>query len=225
MSTLQTLERGIRALQIVARDSKGVSVAELAAALEVHRAIAYRIVATLEQFSLVVRQSDGQICLGAGILELESRFVPQFRLLAQPYLEKLANETTATAFVSMAQGDECAAILVAEPEDAFLRVGYRVGSRHPLAKGAAGIAILAARPEQTFDDAKVQEARRIGYSVTRGELQKGAVGVASPILRVPGQRPHFEACVGVVAMEDLDIERSARMVVGCSEALAKLLTV
>ncbi|HEV7787535.1 MAG TPA: helix-turn-helix domain-containing protein, partial [Pseudonocardia sp.] len=48
MSTLQTLDRGLSVLELVSQRPAGVSVAELAAALDVHRAICYRIVATLE---------------------------------------------------------------------------------------------------------------------------------------------------------------------------------
>ncbi|EWH00488.1 IclR family transcriptional regulator, partial [Halomonas sp. BC04] len=144
-TTLQTLDRGLSALELIAEHSEGITIAELARQLDVHRAIAYRLVATLESHSLITRTAEGPIRLGAGIALLASRFEPQLRAVAQPLLQALAKATRATAFISVAQGEECVVLMVAEPDEGLLRVGYRVGSRHPLSQGAAGIAILAGR--------------------------------------------------------------------------------
>ncbi|MCE8017208.1 helix-turn-helix domain-containing protein [Halomonas sp. MCCC 1A17488] len=221
-TTLQTLDRGLRALEVVAEHAEGISVAELAERLDVHRAIAYRIVTTLEQHGLVARTSEGALRLGAGISLLASRFEPQLRAVAQPLLQALAKATRATAFVSVAQGEECVVLLVAEPEEGLLRVGYRVGSRHPLTLGAAGIAILAGRPPRADDSEAVRQARADGYSLTRGQLQRGAVGVASSVA-TPQLRPGLEACVGVVAMDDLDTGRAIREVKAYAQELAEQL--
>lgn len=220
-TTLQTLDRGLTALEIIAERAEGLSVAELAERLEVHRAIAYRIVATLEQHGLVARGAEGGLRLGAGAALLAARFEPQLRRVAQPLLEALARETRATAFISVAQGEEAVVILVAEPEEGLLRVGYRVGSRHPLSLGAAGIAILAGREPRPEDGEAVRQARIDGYSLTRGQLQRGAVGVASAI-PVPRLGSGLEACVGVVAMDDLETERAAAAVMACARRLGEL---
>ena len=54
-NTLQTLDRGLQVLALIATRAGGWSIAELAAELDVHRAIAYRLVATLEQHGLIAR--------------------------------------------------------------------------------------------------------------------------------------------------------------------------
>lgn len=220
-TTLQTLDRGLNALAIIAEQAGGLSVAELAERLAVHRAIAYRIVTTLEQHGLVNRGHDGLLRLGAGLSLLASRFEPQLRTLAQPRLKALAAATRATAFLSVAQGEEAVVILVAEPDDGLLRVGYRIGSRHPLSLGAAGIAILAGRPPEADDVEAVNRARREGYSLTRGQLQRGAVGIASPIPADP-RRSGVEACVGVVAMDDLETGTAIAEVMASARELAEL---
>ncbi|MEX3007814.1 IclR family transcriptional regulator [Hoeflea sp. TYP-13] len=220
MATLQTLDRGISALQIIAARRDGVGVATLAEELGVDRAIAYRIAATLEERALISRTAGGRLILGVGVLELATQFGPQLRIIAQPILSDLARRTSATAFISVASGEECAALSVAEPDEGLLRVGYRVGSRHPIDRGAAGIAILAGRKELPDDSDAVKESRRLGFSVTRGELQPGAVGVASPILPDGRQVASFEASVGVVAMEDLDVDTASVAVVACAKELA-----
>jgi DNA-binding IclR family transcriptional regulator len=212
----------LQALALVASRAPGLSIVELAEALGVHRTIAYRLIATLEVHGLVVRAPKGLIRLGAGIVALASRFEPQLREVAQPILDRLANETGAAAFISVPQGSECVAIMVAEPQTTLLRVAYRIGNRHPLTRGAAGIAILAGRPEGPTDPEEVRTARHAGYSVTRGQLQAGAVGVACPLypLAQPG---HVEASVGVVTLGEAGIEALTEAVQGAVHELRAIL--
>lgn len=223
-NTLQTLDRGLLALELIATRVGGISIAELAAELEVHRAIAYRLVATLEMHGLVARRRDGRIVAGPGVLRLAASFLPQFRALARPFLERLARDTSATAFVTVAEGEECTALQVCEPEGVDFRVSYRIGSRHPITLGAAGLAILAARPAAAGDPAPLRQARSQGYSLTRGELQQGAVGIACALRGAEGETLPLEACVGVVAMEGLDTARCATLVVACADELGRALT-
>jgi DNA-binding IclR family transcriptional regulator len=221
-NTLQTLDRGLQALTIISEQS-GMNIAELANQLDVDRAIAYRLVATLEAHGLVARGTKGSLHLGAGLLTLASRFEPQLRRAARPVLHMLANETNAAAFIAVPQGEECVAIMVAEPEGGVLRVTYRVGSRHPLTLGAAGIAILAGRPERPDDPAFVREARKAGFSVTRDQLQRGAVGIACP-LHSPVQTTFgIEASLGVVAFGDIDIERATVAVLSHADRLTSMM--
>ena len=223
-NTLQTLDRGLLALSLIATRTGGISIAQLAVELDVHRAIAYRLVSTLETHGLIARMQDGRIVTGAGVLRLSATFESQFRTLAEPYLMQLAKAARATAFITVAQGDVCTAIQVCEPQAMDLRMSYRVGSRHSISTGAAGIAILAARPASPSDASAVQQARHLGYSVTQGELQKGAVGMACAIRRdSASDRSAFEACVGVVAMEDLNIQTCAQLVMDCAHKLSKAL--
>ncbi|WP_197321429.1 IclR family transcriptional regulator [Saccharomonospora sp. NB11] len=221
MSTLQTLDRGLRALDIISQSPTGITVAELASELGVHRAICYRIVATLEAHSLVARTDSGRLRLGVGAAVLLSRFEPQFLHGARPVLTELADRTHATAFVAAAEGSECVVLMVAEPSDAVFRVGYRVGSRHPLHRGASGIAILAMRPPDDRDPEPVRRARRDGYSITTGELERGAVGVSAGI---PSHGGSLERSVGVVALEGLDTDKASGAVVDAAQRLARLVT-
>ncbi|KGF70880.1 transcriptional regulator [Hoeflea sp. BAL378] len=213
MSTLQTLSRGLQVLELVARSGSGLAIAEIAQALGVHRAIAYRLVATLEEHLLVVRDGDGRIRLGGGIVALGEKYQPQLRAAALPVLRALAEDSVATAFLCVAQGDECVAIEVAEPELPMLKVSYRVGTRHPVASGAAGLAIAMQRPPMGGEPAELERARRDGYAVTRGQLQEGAIGVAAPLARPGRSGSGPEACIGVVAMHALDTEKAAAAVV------------
>lgn len=221
MSLLQTLDRGVQALNIIARHPEGMSIADLAESLGVHRAIAYRIIATLEANALVSKRAEGRLFLGGGVLVLASYLEPQLRSAAHPLLRHLAGETGATAFLSCAEGAECVALLVVEPEEGILRVGYRIGSRHPLSLGAAGIAILSARPENADDTDEVRQARRDGYSITRGQLQRGAVGVASPVCGLASKQTYLESSVGVVGL-DFDAPMAVASVKDCATRIGSL---
>ena len=70
MPTSQTLSRGIRVLEIVASSPVNLSIAEIAAKLEVHRSIAYRIIRTLEQHHLLNRDEAGHIRSASGLAVL-----------------------------------------------------------------------------------------------------------------------------------------------------------
>ncbi|NUR43113.1 MAG: transcriptional regulator, partial [Streptomyces sp.] len=184
------------------------------------RAIAYRIVQTLEEHALVSRQGK-RVRLGAGAATLAGRFRQQLVLLAQPVLQELADATGASAFLTLAHGArECVPVAGAEPavQHGPMRVGYRIGVRHPLERGANGVAILALQPPSPDDSEDIARARERGYSVTSGQLQQGATGIAAGF-EVPGAAG---ASVGVVAMHEFDVESVAARVRESAARLASL---
>jgi DNA-binding IclR family transcriptional regulator len=115
-----------------------------------------------------------------------------------------------TAHLTVADGGEALAIAVVEPTWTDFHVGYRVGARHPLGKGAAGRAILLGRGAE---DAGPSTG---GYVETAGELQAGARGVAAPVLGLDG----LEASVGIVTLGDLDASTVGPLVVTAASRVA-----
>ena len=224
MATLQTLDRGLRALELVADAPHGLSPVEIAAALKVHKAIAYRLIATLEAHGMVARTPQGRIILGTAPLHLGANVQAQFLNAALPHLDAVAQQTGAAACIVLAQGEEAVVALVREaPGDEIMRLTYRLGVRHPLTRGATGIAILAGRPPGRDEPEAVTRARAQGYALTRGELQSGAVGVAAPVLTPEMPRIGLEPAVGLAKLHDLDIEKAASAVIDCAETLRGLL--
>jgi DNA-binding IclR family transcriptional regulator len=196
--TSQTLDRGLRVLELLAAHPRGMSVTELAGALEVNRTVVYRLVTTLEQHALARRDGSGRVELGLAVLNLSRAVQPMLRDLATGILRRLAEELGATAHLTVADGGEALAIAVVEPSWTDYHVGYRVGARHPLDVGAAGKAILLGRA------IAAGAAEGAELVATEGELQAGAFGLAAPILDLPG----VEASVGVVALSNLDAEKA-----------------
>jgi DNA-binding IclR family transcriptional regulator len=151
-----------------------------------------------------VRREGSKVRLGLGVLRLASNVLPQLRMAANPALRELAEKVGATAHLTVADGSEAQAVAVVEPSWTAFHVAYRVGSRHPVHRGAAGKAI-----SQPVDN----------WVVSTGELQPNAYGVAAPVRGVPGLR----ASVGVVALERLDADVVGPHVVRAAEEVAAAL--
>lgn len=206
--TSQTLDRGLRVLEVLASSPSGLSVTELATRLEVNRTVVYRLVSTLEQHTLVRRDARGRLHVGLGLVRLASAVHPLVRDAAVPVLRELAERVGCTAHLTVTEGEEALALAVVEPSWTDFHVSYRVGSRHPLTQGAAGKAILLGR-----------DADPAPYVRTSGELQAGARGLAAPVLGVAG----LEASVGVVTLGDLDADvLGPRVAAAAAEVAARL---
>jgi len=222
--TLQTLDRGLEAMEIISRRTGGISPAELADQLGVHRAGAYRILATLENRRLATRGHDGLFRLGTGALVVAGRFMNQYRTAAQPVVQELADRTSCTAFVAIADQAESVAIAVAEPSArGSIGISYQVGARHLLERGADGLAILAQRPERVTDSEAVRRAREQGFAVSDGQVQHGAVGLAVGTGETLSS--DVEASIGVIRLGrlgDLDIEGLLPVVQAARASLAQL---
>lgn len=207
--TSQTLDRGLRVLEVLAATPNGLTVTGLAAQVGVNRTVVYRLITTLEQHGLVRRDAAGLVHVGLGVLALARGLQPLLRELAAPVLRGLAEKLGMTAHLTVADGGEALAIAVVEPTWTDFHVGYRVGSRHPLGQGAAGRAILRGR-----------EPDPSGFVETAGELQAGARGVAAPVLGVEG----LEASVGIVTLGDLEGTEVGPLVVAAAAEVARRLS-
>lgn len=192
---LQTLSRGIAVLEALTAAGTPLGSSEVAQRIGVHRTIAYRLLRTLEAHRLVVETTDGRFTLGIGLVSLASGVAGDLRAVASPVLAELAETTQATAFLSVADGDDVVTLLQVEPRGPGPRVTYGQGLRRPLTVGSPGIAILAGRAAQPDERAAVTRARRAGYARSESELEPGTVGFSAPVR--PGGRP-ADASVTVV---------------------------
>lgn len=209
--TSQSLERGLRLLRLLAEASSPMTVTALADALETHRPVVYRLITALSQQGMVHRDSQGRWRLGLGVLHLVQAIHPLLRNAAAPALRRLAEDVGATAHLTILDGGEALAVAVVEPSWTDFHVAYRIGSRHPLERGAAGKAILTGQRPAT-------EAP--GYLSTAGELQHGAYGIAAPVRGVADLR----ASVGVVSLAELAGDAVGTRVVQAAAEVAHALS-
>lgn len=200
----QTLSRGIRILEVLATADRNLSIDELATVLGVHRSIAYRLLRTLEQHTLVARDDAGRAGLGAGLAALASGIARDLQTAALPHLDAVANELGMTCLLAvLLDGDEAVTLVSAAPRRNLAVVSYRPGHRHPITRGAPGKAILLDLPATAWPTdasaelrAEIEASRARGYATSHDEVVPSLRSVAVP-LTLPGQPPASIAVVHV----------------------------
>lgn len=205
--TSQTLDRGLRLLNLLAESPDGMTVTELAHALQVSRTVVYRLVVTLESSALLRRGSDGRCRIGLAVLALARQVQPLLRDAAMPPLRALADGLGCTAHLTVVDGNDALVVAVVDPPRADLYVGVRVGNRAPLESTSAGRAVLVARQNDWLPGEP-------GFT-TWTSATGGTSGVAAPVLGVPG----LEAAVGVLVLDGEDLTTPG---IACVQAAAEV---
>ena len=219
----QTLSRGIRILEVLAEAREPLAIDDIARRLEVHRSIAYRLLRTLEDHALVVRDASGGVTLGARLAALAASVAPDLQSEALPELTAVANELGMTCFLGVLDRDECITLASVEPRHAIASVAQRPGARHPVTVGAPGKAILALIPEAEWPEevstalrAEIAQIAQRGYATSHDEVIPTVQAVAVP-LALRGHRPAALAVVHVASPDDPEaiaarLQRSAQAI-------------
>lgn len=204
----RTLSRGLAVLQALGSASDGATVAELAGSTDLDRAVLYRLLDTLTTAGFVVRDADTRrFHLGVALVELGARASRglEVRKLALPGMRTLMEQCRESVCLAVRDRADVVVVDRVEPPGLFVRVGYHVGFRHPLRVGAHGRALLAfldaaevgtVAERQPRLAAELEACRARGFALSADELERGASGVAAPVLNRSG-RPI--ASVGIVA--------------------------
>ncbi|UCR88716.1 IclR family transcriptional regulator [Mycetocola spongiae] len=198
----QTLSRGIRALEILAESPAPLMIGDLAERLGVHRSVAYRIVRTLEDHSLISRDDAGRLAPGLGLAALARGVSRDLQATALPVLTALTEDLVMTTFIAVLDRTEVVTLLSVEPRHAVATVAQRPGTRHPLSEGAPGHAIQASlsATEHTLLAGGIPRAAGVdavissGYATSHDEVIAGLSSIAVP-LRIPGSAPAALAVV------------------------------
>lgn len=215
----QTLARGLTALQLISESPTGMTIQEVAERLDVHRTVASRLLATLVQFRLVARE-DGRFRPAAGLAALGASFDNGLRDLSMPVLRRLADRTRATAALLVAEGDEQVAVGVVVPVGVAYHLSFHEGSRYPLNRGAAGMALLASAPPKPGERDLVTQAREQGWALTHGEVEPGAYGLAVHVERQPLAPP---TCINLISHRSDVLDEGRPLVIEAARELAEIL--
>jgi len=205
----QTLSRGLTALELLAQAEKPLTIRELSERLGLHRSITYRIVRTLADHGLVVRNESGALQLGARLAGLARNVARALQAAALTELTLIANDLRMTAFLATLDSDMDEAVTLAsvEPRHADAVVAQRPGNRHPISLGAPGRAIRRQLTSESFERP---------YETSHDEVIAGLSSVAVP-LAIPGQHPAALAVVYLTGPTDIEaigarLERGARTI-------------
>jgi DNA-binding IclR family transcriptional regulator len=217
----QTLDRGIRALEMVAASPEGMTVQQVADRLEVHRTIAHRLLATLTDHHLVARGPDGRFRAGGGLVALAGGLQSTLRDTAVPIMRELAEELQSTVALLVREGEEVVGIATATPVSAAYHLAFRTGSRHPLGRGSAGICLLSALPARPGERPEVTRARAQGFAVSKGEVEPGAHGLAV-LIRQGVETP--QACLNLITYRDDVMAGAAPVMLDGASRISALLS-
>jgi DNA-binding IclR family transcriptional regulator len=217
----QTLARGLNALQLVAASPTGLTMQELADQVGVHRTIAYRLLATLSQFRLVAKGEDGRFRPAAGLAVLGASFDHSVRQVSLPTLRALADELGTTVSLLIAEGDQQVAIAVIVPTQVAYQLSFHEGSRYPLDRGAAGIALLSSMPPRPGERDLVSQARERGWVTTYGEIEPNTYGLAVAVRRPAPSPP---TCINLISHREDVVLRGKEAVIKAAAQLSALLS-
>jgi DNA-binding IclR family transcriptional regulator len=213
------LARGLSALELISESHSGLTIQEVAEQLGVHRTVASRLLATLVQFRLISRH-DGRFRPGAGLAVLGASFDNNLRDLSMPVLRELADQTHSTVALLVAEGGEQVAVAVLVPLGVAYHLSFQPGSRYPLNRGAAGLALLASRPPTPGERDLVAQARENGWVMTHGEVEPNAYGLAVPVKRLP---PAPATCVNLISHRPDILEQGRPAVIKAAHEIEKIL--
>ncbi len=205
----QTLDRGLRVLEHITEAPAPLTVAEVAREVGMHRSITYRMLRTLEAHGLIARDAAGRYLPAAGLAVLAGRVTPTLRAVAAPQLQRLAVASEMTAFLVVRHDDEVVTVEVVEPLATTAHVSYRPGVRHPLDRGAPGLALLAGSSRQPGERPEIEQCRSRGWAFTEGEVIEGYRSVAAPVVDRSGS---CRAALAVVFAGTVDLQALGALV-------------
>jgi DNA-binding IclR family transcriptional regulator len=217
----QTLSRGIRILEVLADARTPLTIDALSATLGLHRSVTYRLLRTLEDHRLVVRDGAGRIALGSRLAALAAGVSHDLQAAALPELTAIANELGMTCFLTVLDGDEIVTLVSVEPRHTMGSIAQRPGTRHPVGVGAPGKAIASRLPASQWPDAldddhraELAVVREHGWASSHDEVITGLRAVAAP-LAAHGS-PAAALAVVYVSSSRPETEIAARLIEGAA---------
>ncbi|WP_338501608.1 IclR family transcriptional regulator [Erwinia aphidicola] len=234
---IQVITRAAKILDALGATPNGMSLGEIARAVDLPRSTVQRIVGALDSVQLVRSHGVGGVRLGPALLRLIANVHTDVVAIAQPWLQALCDATGETVSLARASGLQLAIVhyVVADRE---LRVVPRIGMNLPLYSTSGGRALLAldsdeaakelvgeayqAITELTVRDfpallAHLTEIRHTGLAYDRGETLEGISTMAVAIDTILGR---FSISLLIPSARfQLNEERNRAEILKCKDAL------
>ena len=210
MQTLQTVERALAFLEIVAAAEQPLKLAAVARSLGVRGPTGYHLRNTLESMGYLIVDSDGTMRLGPKTSLLfggyMSQFAPQRDLRAA--VEQLAQSTRETAYLASLSPEGVVVQTIVESTQAVRVSGLRVGTsgrEHRRASGKSVLAFLAQdqkermlhaimTEEESADtqlladlEQELIEIHQLGWAIDMEQFEQSVCCIAAPFFTADGQ--------------------------------------
>jgi IclR family pca regulon transcriptional regulator len=148
-STVQSLAKGFRILEVFGPEREELTLSEVAVAAGLDSGTAYRMLNTLVDLGYVDRVPDSRrFRLNLKVLDLGFHAIARYdlRAIVRPALRKLVNETSEAASFGVLNGAEVLYVERVRAGVARLSVDIRLGTTVPAHQSIIGHAILAFLP-------------------------------------------------------------------------------
>ena len=208
-ATLQTVDRALQLLEILAEHPRGMQPKEIEEVLELNKVTVHRLLATLENRGFVERMGSSYV-IGLKIVALSSMKLSNVELKteASPYLRDLVNKLGLPVQMAILEDQDAVFIDKIESINSF-RMYSQIGKRIPVYACGVGKILLMQKSDEeirekmdtiefesftskTFKNVDelieaVRSARKKGYAIDNEEHEEGIYCVAAPIYDYMGK--------------------------------------
>lgn len=215
-ATLQTVDRALQLLEILAEHPRGMQPKEIEELLELNKVTVHRLLATLENRGFIERMGNAYV-IGLKLVELSSMKLGNIELKteAAPYLRELVSRLGLPVQMAIREGTEAVFIDKIQSMNSF-RMYSQIGKRIPLYASGVGKVLLLQETDESikkefekvefisFTSKTIKEtdelieairgARKKGYAIDDEEHEEGIFCVAAPIYDYRG---HIIAAISV----------------------------
>jgi DNA-binding IclR family transcriptional regulator len=205
-----TADRALTILQMFSDEKLVVPATEVADLLGVARSTAYRYLQTLVQAGFLSEDGRGGFRLGMQILQLSRLARRSYGLsdIAVPAMRKLTERFHQTVLLTGRMGQAVVCLEREEAVEQYVRLSYERGTVLALNAGASAQVLLAWLDDPELDKVlknvelrkftdtsitdtkalkkRLHDIRNDGFSITVGEVDEGAMGIAAPIFSSTG---------------------------------------
>lgn len=202
-ATLQTVERALQLLEILAEHPRGMQPKEIEEVLKLNKVTVHRLLATLENRGFVERIGNAYV-IGLKVVELSSMKLNnvELKIEATPFLRELVSRVGLPVQMAILEGIEAVFIEKIESRNSF-RMYSQIGKRIPVYASGVGKVLLLQETDEAikqklqgveFDTftsktpkdvdellEAIRVARKKGYAVDNEEHEKGIFCIAAPI--------------------------------------------
>ncbi len=197
------LARGLDVIRAFGPNRPSMSLSEVAAATNLARPTARRMLLTLEELGYV-RAARGEFSLTPRVLELGMAYIGATNIweIARPHMEHLVERTGESSSLAQLDGSDIVYVArVAVPK--IITIAVTIGTRFPALQTSLGKALLASLPPDELDrilaqpsrsgitplwkpdveerNRTLREVREQGWALTDEHLAPGIRSIATPV--------------------------------------------
>ena len=213
LKRVQSLERALNILELMAQEGIPISVSELAAKVGLKVSTVHRLLATLAHRGYVEQDPEtSKYRLGLKLLEVGNASLYYFdvRTVARPYLESLVDKCNETSNLAVLDGTEVVYIDQVESKNMIIvKMFAQVGNRGPVHCTASGKCLLAYLDDDKLNEIlnklslvkhtnetivdlnylrkELSRVKEDGYAFDWGEMEEHVRCVAAPIFDRAGR--------------------------------------